>query len=136
MTAVGLTILLCAIVGLISCSALFSGLETALFTLKSYQIQRLQERHPSLANFLHTFRDNPRRVLSVLLLGDTMVNVPLIILCLVLIWEGPLVTHLPAWIATLADLAMRNLDGWLAPPPDRDARALTLARAKARGASG
>jgi len=106
MTAVGLTILLCAIVGLISCSALFSGLETALFTLKSYQIQRLQERHPSLANFLHTFRDNPRRVLSVLLLGDTMVNVPLIILCLVLIWEGPLVTHLPAWIATLAIFAI------------------------------
>src|SRR6476646_11985787 len=106
MTAVGLTILLCAIVGLISCSALFSGLETALFTLKSYQIQRLQERHPSLANFLHTFRDNPRRVLSVLLLGDTMVNVPLIILCLFPIWEGPLVTHLPAWIATLAIFAI------------------------------
>jgi CBS domain containing-hemolysin-like protein len=106
MTAVGLTLLLCAIVGLISCSALFSGLETALFTLKSYQIQRLQERHPKLANFLRTFRDNPRRVLNVLLLGDTMVNVPLTILCLVLIWEGPLVTHLPAWVATLAIFAV------------------------------
>jgi len=106
MTAVGLTLLLCAIVGLISCSALFSGLETALFTLKSYQIQRLQERHPSLANFLRTFRDNPRRVLNVLLLGDTMVNVPLIILCLVLLWEGPLVTQLPAWIAALAIFAV------------------------------
>ncbi|MEO6971202.1 MAG: hemolysin family protein, partial [Chthoniobacterales bacterium] len=106
MTAVGLTLLLCAIVCLISCSALFSGLETALFTLKSYQIQRLQERHPSLANFLRTFRDNPRRVLNVLLLGDTMVNLPLIILCLVLIWEGPLITHLPTWIATLAIFAV------------------------------
>jgi CBS domain containing-hemolysin-like protein len=106
MTAVGLTLLLCAIVALISCSALFSGLETALFTLKSYQIQRLQERHPSLANFLRTFRDNPRRVLNVLLLGDTMMNVPLIILCLVFIWEGPLITHLPTWVATLAIFAV------------------------------
>jgi putative hemolysin len=106
MTAVGLTLLLAAIVFLSYCSALFSGLETALFALKSHQIQRLQEQHPSLADFLRTFRDNPRRVLNVLLLGDTMVNVPLVILCLVFIWEGPLITHLPAWIAALAIFAL------------------------------
>ena len=106
MTAVGLTLLLTAIVFLVYCSALFSGLETALFALKSHQIQRLQEQHPSLADFLRTFRDNPRRVLNVLLLGDTMVNVPLVILCLVLIWEGPLIPHLPAWIAALAIFAL------------------------------
>ena len=106
MTAVGLTLLLIAIVFLVYCSALFSGLETALFALKSHQIQRLQEQHPSLADFLRTFRDNPRRVLNVLLLGDTMVNVPLVILCLVFIWEGPLITHLPAWIAALAIFAL------------------------------
>ena len=106
MTAVGLTFLLAAIVFLVYCSALFSGLETALFALKSHQIQRLQEQHPSLADFLRTFRDNPRRVLNVLLLGDTMVNVPLVILCLVFLWEGPLITHLPAWIAALAIFAL------------------------------
>ncbi len=106
MTAVGLTLLLCAIVGLISCSALFSGLETALFALKSHQLQRLQDQHPSLAQFLSNFRENPRRVLNVLLLGDTLVNVPLIILCLLLVWEGPLGTHLPAWVATLAIFAV------------------------------
>ena len=106
MTAVGLTLLLCAIVVLISCSALFSGLETALFRLKRHQIQRLQEQYPSLTDFLRTFRENPRRVLNVLLLGDTMVNVPLIVLCLILIWEGPLVTHLPAWLAALAIFAL------------------------------
>ncbi len=106
MTAVGLTFLLGAIVFLVSCSALFSGLETALFALKSHQIQRLQAQHPSLAEFLHTFRDNPRRVLNVLLLGDTMVNVPLVILCLVLIWEGPLITHLPTWLAALVIFAV------------------------------
>ena len=106
MTAVGLTLLLSAIVGLIFFSALFSGLETALFALKSHQIERLQAQHPSLADFLRTFRDNPRRILNVLLLGDTLANVPLVILCLVLIWEGPLVTHLPAWVATLAIFAV------------------------------
>ncbi len=106
MTAVGLTLLLTAIGFLVYCSALFSGLETALFALKSHQIQRLQKQYPSLADFLRTFRDNPRRVLNVLLLGDTMVNVPLVILCLVLIWEGPLITHLPTWIAALAIFAL------------------------------
>ena len=61
-----------------------------------------RNEYPSLADFLRTFRENPRRVLNVLLLGDTLVNVPLIILCLVFIWEGSLITHLPAWLATLA----------------------------------
>ncbi len=106
MTPVGLAILLCAIVLLIFCSALFSGLETALFALKSHQIQRLEKQHASLNDFLRSFRDNPRRVLNVLLLGDTLVNVPLVVLCLVLIWEGPLVTHLPAWVAALAIFAL------------------------------
>src|SRR4030095_12679985 len=106
MTAVGLTFLLAAIVFLVYCSALFSGLETALFALQSHQIQRLQEQHPPPPDFRGTFRDNPRRVLNVLLLGDTMVNVPLVILCLVFIWEGPLITHLPAWIAALAIFAL------------------------------
>lgn len=106
MTAVGLTILLCAIGFLIFCSALFSGLETALFSLRSHQIQRLQAQHPSLSEFLRNFRENPRRVLNVLLLGDTMVNVPLVVLCLVLIWEGPLLTRVPAWVAALAIFAL------------------------------
>ncbi len=43
MTGAGLTILIGAIGILIFCSALFSGLETALFSLKSHQIQRLHE---------------------------------------------------------------------------------------------
>ena len=106
MTTAGLILLLGAIIILIFCSALFSGLETALFALKSHQIQRLELQHPSLSAFLRTFRDNPRRVLNVLLLGDTMVNVPLVILCLVFIWEGPLITHLPSWLAALAIFAV------------------------------
>ncbi len=106
MTVVGLSFLIGAIVVLIWCSALFSGLETALFSLKSHQIQRLHEQHPSLTDFLRLFRDSPRRVLNVLLLGVTLINVPLVILCLVLIWEGPLAARMPSWIATLVIFAM------------------------------
>ncbi len=106
MTAVGLTILLSAIGVLVFCSALFSGLETALFALKSHQIQRLHDQHPSLADFLRLFRDSPRRVLNVLLLGGALVNVPLVILCLVLIWEGPLAAQMPSWVAALAIFAV------------------------------
>ena len=106
MTTAGLIILLSAIIFLIFCSALFSGLETALFALKGHQIQRLEQQHPSLAEFLRTFRNNPRRVLNVLLLGDTMVNVPLVMLCLVFIWEGEMVTHFPSWLAALAIFAV------------------------------
>ena len=41
----------------------------------------------------------------------------------------------PAWIAALADIAVRNLGGWLEPPADVSTREVTLARAKALGAS-
>jgi len=46
----------------------------------------------------------------------------------------PCLNEHPAWIAALADIAMRNLAGWLDAPPDTDARTLTLARAKNLGA--
>ena len=47
----------------------------------------------------------------------------------------PCLNERPAWIAALADLAVRNLEGWLDPPPDASARELTQARAKALGAA-
>ena len=46
----------------------------------------------------------------------------------------PCLNERPAWISALADLAVRNLQGWLDPPPDASAREATLARAKALGA--
>ena len=107
MTAAGLIILLSIIAGLIFLSALFSGLETALFALKAHQLRRLEEQHPSLKNFIQIFRDNPRRVLNVLLLSDAVVNVPLVVLCLYLVWDGPLVLEqMPQWLAAIAILAL------------------------------
>jgi len=46
----------------------------------------------------------------------------------------PCLNEHPAWISAMADLAYRNLTGWLDAPPDRDARELALVRAKALGA--
>lgn len=92
---------------LIFCSALFSGLETALFTLKAHQLRHLEDTHPSLKNFIAVFRDKPRRVLSVLLLADVLVNIPLIILCLFFLWEGPIASeHLPQWVMAVAIFAI------------------------------
>ena len=106
MTAAELTLVVIGIGTLIFCSALFSGLETALFSLRPHQLQRLSQNHPALGNFIHLFREKPRRVMNVLLLGDGLVKVPLIVLCLVLLWNGPLAGRLPQWLATIAIFAV------------------------------
>ena len=105
-TGAALAILLVVISILIFCSALFSGLETALFSLKPYQLRRLEEHRAGLSKFIHLFQENPRRVLNLLLLGDSLVKVPLVILCLVLLWEGPLASRIPQWLAGIVIFAI------------------------------
>src|SRR6266496_857325 len=106
MTAVTLAILLMAISILIFCSALFSGVETALFSLKPHQLRRLETNHARLTKFIQLFRENPRRVLNVLLLGDSLVNVLLVVLCLFFLWEGPLAGRIPQWVAGIVIFAI------------------------------
>jgi magnesium and cobalt exporter, CNNM family len=106
MTAATLAILLVAISILIFCSALFSGVETALFSLKPHQLRRLETNHARLTKFVQSFRENPRRVLNVLLLGDALVNVLLVVLCLFFLWEGPLAGRISQWAAGLAIFAI------------------------------
>src|SRR6266498_2530828 len=106
MTGAALAILLVIIAILIFCSALFSGLETALFSLKPHQLRRLAEHRAGLTKFVQLFRENPRRVLNVLLLGDGLVKVPLVILCLVLLWEGPFASRIPQWLTAIVIFAI------------------------------
>jgi len=106
MTADTVAIFLVVIAILIFCSALFSGVETALFSLKPHQLRRLETNHASLTKFIQFFRDNPRRVLNVLLLGDGLVNVLLVVWCLFFLWESPLATHIPLWMAALVIFAI------------------------------
>ncbi|HJT79853.1 MAG TPA: hemolysin family protein [Chthoniobacterales bacterium] len=106
MTVATLVILLSVIALLIFASALFSGLEAALFALKPHQLRRLEEHHRGLIRFINVFRENPRKILNLLLLGDALVNVPLVILCLVLIWEGPWTHHTPQWLVATGIFAV------------------------------
>ncbi len=106
MTAAALALLLVVIAILVFCSALFSGVETALFSLKAHQLRRLEANHPRLTTFVQFFRENPRRVLNILLLGDGLVNVLLVVLCLFFLWEGPLAARIPQWAAALVIFAI------------------------------
>ncbi len=106
MTAFGLAALLAGIGILIFASALFSGLETALFALKAHQLQRLQDNHPALGKFIDLFRQNPRRVLNMLLLGDGLVKVPLILVCLFVLWRTPIAIHGPQWLIAVVIFAI------------------------------
>jgi putative hemolysin len=106
MSAATLLIVLGAIGILIFCSALFSRVETALFLLKPHQLRRLEENTAKLTAFIQLFRENPRRVLNVLLLGDGLVNVLLVVLCLFFVWEGPLAGHVPQWLVGILIFAV------------------------------
>src|SRR5213596_1908809 len=106
MTGPALAILLVVISILIFCSALFSGLETALFSLKPHQLRRLEAHHVGLTKFIQLFRENPRRVLNVLLLGGGLINVLLVVLCLFFLWEGPLGGRIPQWVAGIVIFAI------------------------------
>lgn len=106
MTPVELAFLLSGIVALIFLSALFSGLETALFSLRAHQLRRLEQNHPALTKFVQLFRDKPRRVLNGLLLGDGLVKVPLVVLCLILLWRGPFNGSLPQWLTAIVIFAI------------------------------
>src|SRR5437899_402523 len=106
MTGAALAILLVVISILVFCSALFSGLETALFSLKPHQLRGLEEHRAGLTRFIQLFRENPRHVLNVLLLGDGLVKVPLVILCLVFLWEGPFASRIPQWVEGIVIFAI------------------------------
>lgn len=106
MTPAIIASLLVALAALIACSVLFSGLEAALFSLRAHQLRRLEENHPALGGFIQTFRDNPRRVLALILLGDTFVNVILVVLCLALLSETPNRTSLPQWLIGVSIFAL------------------------------
>ena len=80
-------------------SAFFSGMETALFSITGFQIRRWRERDPSIAKEFEKLMTNPRRVLSVILLTETLINIPLIIVAL--IFANAVNLPVPIWLKTL-----------------------------------
>jgi CBS domain containing-hemolysin-like protein len=94
-----------ALLLLTAASAVFSAIETALFSLQPMHIDRLKKQRASYADALAQLLENPRRLLSVILLCDTLANFPLIILCLYLL-RGVASVHVPFWVAALLIFAL------------------------------
>jgi putative hemolysin len=61
--------------GLLALSAFFSGTEIALFSLSKLQVRRLRQEHPRQGQQISELLDQPHRLLSTILLGNTVVNV-------------------------------------------------------------
>lgn len=62
-------------------SALFSAFETALFSLQLQELERLRRNKTRYSEALSRLLANPKRLLSVILLADVCINIPLILLC-------------------------------------------------------
>ncbi|MGD9611949.1 MAG: hemolysin family protein [Kiritimatiellia bacterium] len=72
------TILLIAVfLLLLAGSAFFSSGETAYFSVDPIQLRRIGEKHPATADRLRALLANPTRLLSTLLIGNTLVNIAL-----------------------------------------------------------
>lgn len=81
-------------------SALISAIETSLFSLQPFHIERLRARRAEFAASLTRLLENPRRLLSAILIGDALVNLPLIIICIFLLRHAA-VPQLPLWAKAL-----------------------------------
>ena len=60
---------------LLALSAFFSGTEIALFSLSKLQLRRLRQEHPVRGQIVQELLEQPHRLLSTILLGNTIVNV-------------------------------------------------------------
>src|SRR5580692_415507 len=98
--SIPVAVLMCVVLAFLAgVSAFFSGMETALFSINGFQVRRWREREPVVAEQFEKLMLNSRSVLSVILLTDTLVNIPLIILALVFVNTIP--APVPNWVKTL-----------------------------------
>ncbi|MBV9129186.1 MAG: DUF21 domain-containing protein, partial [Verrucomicrobia bacterium] len=98
--SIPVAVLTCIVLALLaSVSAFFSGMETALFSINGFQVRRWREREPAVAEQFERLMVKSGTVLSVILLTDTLVNIPLIILTLVFVDAIP--APVPNWLKTL-----------------------------------
>jgi putative hemolysin len=83
-----LDLALVAVAGLIILavlSAFLSGIETALFSIREWRLHRWRKEDPKRVEQFERLMKNPREVLSVILLVDTIVNILLIILTVAIV---------------------------------------------------
>ncbi len=80
MLTITLILELAALGGLLVLSAFFSGTEIALFSLSKLQLRRLRQEHPTQGQIISELLDQPHRLLSTILFGNTVANVAAAIL--------------------------------------------------------
>jgi len=80
MLTITLILELLALGGLLVLSAFFSGTEIALFSLSKLQLRRLRQEHPVQGQIISELLDQPHRLLSTILFGNTVANVAAAIL--------------------------------------------------------
>jgi len=68
-------------------SAFVSAVETALFSIPPSRLEALRTKRAAFAESIGRLLENPRRVLSVILLADASANVPLMIGCIAVLRE-------------------------------------------------
>ncbi len=86
-------------------SALFSAFETALFSVQKHELERLRRKKSKAAGALFRMLERPRLLLGALLVGEVMLNVPLVLICLYLLHQGT-VPLLPFWGSALLLLGL------------------------------
>ena len=70
-----MTLLLVAVfLVLLACSAFFSCAETTYFSIDPLQLRRITEKRPGTGESLRAILANPTRLLSTILIGNTLVN--------------------------------------------------------------
>jgi len=62
---------------LLGASAFFSSAETAYFSVDPIQLRRIGEQHPATGDRLRAMLASPTRLLSTILIGNTLINVAL-----------------------------------------------------------
>jgi putative hemolysin len=98
---IGALIILVSLAGV---SAFVSGMETALFSISEFQLRRWKEREPVASAAFQALMENPRKVLSVILLTDTLINLALILVTLQV--ASSVRFPMPDWIKTIVIFAV------------------------------
>jgi CBS domain containing-hemolysin-like protein len=80
-------------------SAFVSGIETALFSIREWRLHRWRKEDPKRVEQFERLMKNPREVLSVILLVDTIVNILLIVLTVAIVRS--ITIPVPYWVKTL-----------------------------------
>ena len=86
-------------------SAVISALETGFFALPRSRMAALREQRGALGEGLSRIMENPRRLLSAILIADALANAPLMIGSLALI-EGQRGLAIPFWASALMLFAL------------------------------